>query len=102
MNNVKNIAQQILAAKSMPVPEIVEPEVAPKKVLITSVPQDQIDEALEIANFVREKSDSLLSEADLAIQNLSGDSKASVLESKDDFKSLLLRLKQMKRKLSVV
>jgi hypothetical protein len=102
MINVKNIAQQILTAKPMPEPEIVKPEVAPKKVLVTSIPQDQIDDALEIANFVREKSDSLLSEANLAIENLSGESKASVLESKDDFKSLLLRLKQMKRKLSVV
>lgn len=68
----------------------------------TSVPQIQIDAAIELAGLLREKVSSLLSELDLALNDLSGESSPSVLESKDDFKSLVLRLKAMKRKLMVV
>jgi endonuclease III len=99
---------EILAA----IPEEVEKKAPPLKEEIpekvvkqqpkTSVDQESIDEALEIATFVRDKANSLLSEANQAIENLSGDSKASVLESKDDFHSLVLRLKQMKRRLNII
>lgn len=99
---VEKIAKEILALqvvrKSDPEPEI-EPET---EQTTTSIPQDEIDAAVEIATFVRDKANSLLTESNQAIENLSGKGKASVLESKDDFKSLLLRLKQMKRKIQVV
>jgi len=81
--------------------EIVEKEKAVAKPA-TTISQVKIDEALEIANFIRDKTSNLLSEVELAIQDLNGVSKPSVLESQDDFKSLLLRLKQMKKKLTVV
>jgi tetrahydromethanopterin S-methyltransferase subunit G len=83
--NLEKIAKEIIAAETQ-----------------TSIPQVEIDEAIEIANVIREKLDNLLSEVDLALQDLNGENKPSVLESKDDFKSLVLRLKQMKKKLTVV
>lgn len=97
--NIKKIANDILGAKTE---QEVAPETQPTKKIVTSIPQQQIDEALDIANFSKEKATSLLSEANLAIENLSGVGKANVLESKDDFHTLVLRLKQMKRRLSVV
>lgn len=94
--DIKRIASLILSEQQ-------EPEVAPEETkIVTSVPQEQIDDALAMANFSKEKATSLLSEANLAIENLSGVGKANVLESKDDFHTLVLRLKQMKRRLSVV
>jgi hypothetical protein len=104
---IAKTAQEIIAAEvskekkiedkveeSLPKPSKPRPE--------TSVPQVQIDAAMELAGLLREKVSSLLSELDLAMNDLSGGTSPSVLESKDDFKSLVLRLKAMKRKLMVV
>lgn len=104
MINLEKIAKEIIAAAPSPIPEV-EPEVkepVKEETVTTSIPQDQIDDALELANFAKERSQGLLTEANAAIENLSGEGKASVLESKDDFHTLVLRLKQMKRRLSVV
>jgi chromosomal replication initiation ATPase DnaA len=112
--NTKQVLKEILAAeipeevkkKSPPAKVVEEPEESQPKIVKqqpkTSIDQEAIDDALEIATFVRDKSNSLLSEANQAIENLSGDSKASVLESKDDFHTLVLRLKQMKRRLNII
>lgn len=98
--NVTKFAKEIFAAEVPPVDQKKQP---PKpEAPVTSVPQNQIDFALELAGSLKEKISSLASEIDLAMENLSGTSSPSVLESKDDFKSLVLRLKQMKRKLMVV
>jgi len=80
--------------------EIVQKE--KKDLVVTSVPQDDIDEALKLAFQLRQFVEGISSEIDLAIENLQGESSPSVLESKDDFKSLVLKLKQMKRKLTLV
>lgn len=80
--------------------EIVQKE--KKDLVVTSVPQDDIDEALKLAFQLRQFVDGIASEIDLAIENLQGESSPSVLESKDDFNSLVLKLKQMKRKLTLV
>lgn len=68
----------------------------------TTVPQEEIDKAIEIAITIRQKIDSLSSEIDIALQDLNGENKPSVLESKEDFKSLTLRLEQIKKKITVV
>ena len=68
----------------------------------TSVPQTQIVEAKDVASFCKEKLESLLSDVNLAISDLSGNNEPSVLSSKDDFKSLFLKLKNIKRKLSII
>ena len=120
MKNIEKVSKEIIAEviladilssekvsqeKALPAKTVVKtlPDATPDTPeTSTSIPQEDISEATELAAFVRDKTDSLLSEANLALENLSGKGKASVLESKDDFKSLLLRLKQMKRKLNVV
>jgi hypothetical protein len=91
--DVKKIAKEILQ-KETPVSDTVD--------VVTSVPQDQIDAALELAASLSEKLNSLSAEVDLATEDLSGKKSPSILESKDDFKSLVLRLKQIKKKLLVV
>jgi chromosomal replication initiation ATPase DnaA len=105
MNTNKTLNEILAAVVKIPTDKEVE-EKTPVKVKQeqpkTSIAPEAIDDALEIATFVRDKSNSLLSEANQAIENLSGDSKASVLESKDDFHSLVLRLKQMKRRLNII
>jgi len=68
----------------------------------TSIPRQQIDSAIELANVIRDKVDNLLSEVDLALQDLNEESSPNILESKDDFKSLVLRLKQIKKKIMVI
>lgn len=68
----------------------------------TTVPQEEIDKAIEIAITIRQKIDSLSSEIDIALQDLNGENKPSVLESKEDFKTLTLRLEQIKKKITVV
>ena len=68
----------------------------------TTVPQEEIDNAIEIATTIRQKIDSLSSEIDIALQDLNGENKPSVLESKEDFKTLTLRLEQIKKKITVV
>jgi hypothetical protein len=120
--NVLKIAQEIIAAdivdrvvdKEKVVREKTKTKKPVKKVIKdptpepskprpeTSIPQIQIDAAMELAGLLREKVSSLLSELDLALNDLSGESSPSILDSKDDFKSLVLRLKAMKRKLMVV
>jgi len=97
---IEKFAKEILAK------EVVDPKTvsleSPDGVPKTSIDQVEIDDALDIAKFVREKATNLLSEVDLAIKDLSGESKPSVLESKDDFKTLVLRLEKMKRKIAVI
>jgi len=91
--DVKKIAKEILQQET-PASDTVD--------VVTSVPQDQIDAALELAASLSEKLNSLSAEVDLATEDLSGKKSPSILESKDDFKSLVLRLKQIKKKLLVV
>jgi endonuclease III len=79
-----------------------QPQAQPVQQPVTSVAQEDIDAAIELATFARDKADSLLTEANLALENLSGKGKGSVLESKDSFHDLELRLEKMKRKLNVV
>jgi hypothetical protein len=68
----------------------------------TSVPEKQIAEAKEVASFCKEKLESLLSDINLSLAELNGDNEPSILSSKDDFKSLFLKLKNMKRRLSII
>lgn len=106
MNNISKIAQEIIAVevrKEKPMEnEKPKEDVKPEPKFETSIPQVQIDAAMELAGLLREKVSSLLSELDLAMNDLSGGTSPSILDSKDDFKSLVLRLKAMKRKLMVV
>jgi len=93
--NIAKIAKEILDEEQVEVENKQEQ-------LESSIPQKEIDSALDIANFLRDKANSILADVELAIQDLSGKSKPSILESKDDFKSLFLKLKQMKKKIGVV
>lgn len=51
---------------------------------------------------LRDIVENLTTEVDMAIESLSGSSSPSVLESQDDFKKLMLKLKAMKKKLTLV
>jgi hypothetical protein len=97
---IGNLAKEIFAK------EFVDPKTVsfdtPDGVPQTSISKEKIDDVLDIAKFVREKATNILSEVDLAIKDLSGESKPSVLESQDDFKTLVLRLEKMKRKIAVI
>jgi hypothetical protein len=73
-----------------------------QKVVHTSVPVAEIHAAREVAAFCREKLQSLVTDVNLAISDLNGKEKPSVLNSKDDFKSLFFKMKTLKRKLSAI
>ena len=110
--NTSKIIKEIIAAEIVKEeqpeekkPNVVKPEVKiveKTKNIVTTVPQKDVDEAIELATILIEKVNSLASELDIAMNDLSSSSSPSVLESQDDFKSLVLRLKSMKKKLMVV
>lgn len=97
MVNISKIAAEIVKKE---VPSTNLPEKS--DTVVTSVPRQEIDDALELTNQVIELLNGYMSDANNAIDNLSGSSAPSVLESKDDFKSLVLKLKNMKKKLTLV
>lgn len=102
MFNIKKMAKEILDDTNKDVPAATE-EVTPEQdTVVTSVPQSQINEAKQLADEISELANNLVSEINIAKESLRGDKEPSVLESKDDFKSLFLKLKQMKKKLTLV
>lgn len=94
LEKISKIAKEILDSPKTPENNT--------KNIETTVPQEEIDKAIEIATTIRQKIDSLSSEIDIALQDLNGENKPSVLESKEDFKTLTLRLEQIKKKITVV
>lgn len=113
MLNISKLAKEIVdeempvpgaPEKEMPLPdetpEVQEP--AGKKPVVTTVPQSEIDAALSLANELSQQLNGFTTDVNSAIESLSGTSSPSVLESKDDFKSLVLKLKNMKKKLALV
>jgi hypothetical protein len=81
---------------------VIVDEIFKNAVVETSVPMLEINKAKELANFCRDKLQALLSDTDLALQDLKGEKEPSVLSSQEDFKSLLLKLENLKRKISVI
>lgn len=100
--NISKIANEIIAKEVIPGPDLSEDQLPKSETVVTSVPQVEVDEVMGIAYELRDLIGNLTSEIDLAIESLSGNSSPSVLESKDDFKKLMLKLKQMKKKLTLV
>jgi hypothetical protein len=100
--NVLKIANDILAKEVIPGPDLPQEKIPKNEVVVTTVPKAEVDEATGIAMELRDILNNLTAETDLAIESLSGSSSPSVLESKDDFKKLVLKLKAMKKKLTLV
>jgi hypothetical protein len=100
--NVLKIANEILAKEVVPGPDLPEDQVPKDETVVTTVPQEQVDEATTLAMELRDIVENLTTEVDMAIESLSGSSSPSVLESQDDFKKLMLKLKAMKKKLTLV
>jgi len=111
--NIKKTLKELIAAETKteqppePAAEVDAPSVSVSeptetKTVETTVPQEKIDAAMELAATLQEKINSLATELGLAIEDLNGQTSPSVLESQDDFKSLVLRLQTIKRKIMVV
>lgn len=102
--NVLKIAEEIIAKETIPGPDLPPEKLDQPKseTVVTSVPETEVNEATDLAYELRDLISNLTSEVDLAIESLSGNSSPSVLESKDDFKKLVLKLKAMKKKLTLV
>lgn len=120
MNNIEKIAKEILSvAPPVVKKKVIVTQDAPsdaKKTIVTDKPiakqpivepqqtrisDQEIQDALEIAQDLRTKLSGLLSALEVNIKDLSSD-KSSVLKSKDRFKKLRLSLEKMQDNLSVL
>jgi len=96
MIDINKIALQIIAEAA---DTEVDPSKSQKKTLKTTIPEEKIKTAIKLAQGLQQKLNSLLSDVILSLEDLQKTEPPSVLESQDNFESLVLKLEKMKTKL---